>query len=255
MRWHGNWRNRRCLTKLYAAPGNPGIAAACRTGRPRADRSSRVIDFCIRHSIGLRRDRAGGAAGRRAWRQSAHHGRRRCSAPTRRRRNWRGRRASPRICARANIPTAAYVRSTSKDGGLAALDDFALPVVIKADGLAAGKGVTVAMTREEAEEALATCFAVRGGERGDRGVPRPARKPASVRADRRHAILPFGSAQDHKRVGDGDTGPNTGGMGAYSPAPVLTPALERDAIETIVRRPWRRWGRWACPIPACSTQG
>jgi len=135
------------------------------------------------------------------------------------------------LCEANRIPTARYVRTERTYDALAALDDFGIPVVIKADGLAAGKGVTVALTREEAEEAIkaigdaplvieeflegeeASLFALVDGE----------------------AAIAFASAQDHKRVGEGDTGPNTGGMGAYSPAPVLTPELERRAMDEIVR--------------------
>ena len=134
------------------------------------------------------------------------------------------------LCARAGIPTADYVRADTVAAGLAALDRFAIPVVVKADGLAAGKGVTVAMSRGEAEAAIraagdgplvieefldgeeASLFALVDGERA----------------------VALASAQDHKRVGEGDTGPNTGGMGAYSPAPVLTPELERHAMEDII---------------------
>ena len=134
------------------------------------------------------------------------------------------------LCSRSGIPTAAYVRTDSETAALSALDRFPIPVVIKADGLAAGKGVTVAMTREEAETAIraagdgpmvieeflegeeASLFALVDGERA----------------------IALASAQDHKRVGEGDTGPNTGGMGAYSPAPVLTPDLEARAMREIV---------------------
>lgn len=142
------------------------------------------------------------------------------------------------LCKRANIPTAAYVRVTSKDGAIAALDDFALPVVIKADGLAAGKGVIIAETRDEALDALDTMFSGAFGAAGEEVVLEEfmSGEEASFFAlTDGTAILPFGSAQDHKRVGDGDTGPNTGGMGAYSPARVLTPELEAQVIETIIR--------------------
>ena len=137
------------------------------------------------------------------------------------------------LCARANIPTAGYARVTSLDGALAALDDFGLPVVVKADGLAAGKGVTVATTRDEAEAAIADLFAVRGAEAVIEEFLEGEEVSLFVLTDG-DAILTFGSAQDHKRVGEGDAGPNTGGMGAYSPAPVLTPELERRAIDEIV---------------------
>ena len=135
------------------------------------------------------------------------------------------------LCRENGIPTADYVRVDRAEDALRALEGFGLPVVIKADGLAAGKGVTVAMTRAEAQAAVeaagdgplvieefltgeeASLFALVDGE----------------------TAVPLASAQDHKRVGEGDIGPNTGGMGAYAPAPVLTPELERRAMEEIVR--------------------
>ncbi len=141
------------------------------------------------------------------------------------------------LCARHNIPTAGFERVASEAAGLAALDKFGIPVVIKADGLAAGKGVTVAMTRAEAEGAVRDIFSGRFGEAGAEAVIEEfleGEEASFFAITDGHTIVPFGSAQDHKRVGDGDTGPNTGGMGAYSPAPVLTPLLEGEAIERIV---------------------
>jgi phosphoribosylamine--glycine ligase len=106
-------------------------------------------------------------------------------------------------------------------------------VVVKADGLAAGKGVTVAATRAEAEAAIDDLFAERGAEAVIEEFLDGEEASLFVLTDG-DAILPFGSAQDHKRVGDGDTGPNPGGMGAYSPARVLTPELEQRAIDEII---------------------
>ena len=134
------------------------------------------------------------------------------------------------LCARAGIPTADYVRAETVEAALAALDRFAIPVVIKADGLAAGKGVTVAMSRDEAEAAI------RAAGDGPLVIEQFLEgEEASLFAlvDGEQAVV-LASAQDHKRVGEGDTGPNTGGMGAYSPAPVLTPELERQAMDRIV---------------------
>jgi len=134
------------------------------------------------------------------------------------------------LCARAGIPTAAYVRVDSETTALSALDGFSIPVVIKADGLAAGKGVTVAMSRAEAEAAI------RAAGDGAMVIEEFLEgEEASLFAlvDGTRAI-PLASAQDHKRVGEGDTGPNTGGMGAYSPAPVLTAELEARAMREIV---------------------
>ena len=134
------------------------------------------------------------------------------------------------LCRLAGIPTADYVRVGTAAEGLAAINRFSIPVVIKADGLAAGKGVTVAMTREEAEEAIRTAgdgpMVIEEFLEGEE-----ASLFALVDGTRAETLA---SAQDHKRVGEADTGPNTGGMGAYSPAPVLTAALEKQAMEEIV---------------------
>ena len=146
------------------------------------------------------------------------------------------------LCTHAGIPTARYDRATSLDAALAALDRHALPVVIKADGLAAGKGVVIAGTRAEAEAALAEMFAGQFGPIQFSGQGTEVVIEEFLEGEEASffaltdgaTILPFGSAQDHKRVGEGDTGPNTGGMGAYSPARVLTPLLEGEAIERIV---------------------
>ncbi len=141
------------------------------------------------------------------------------------------------LCARHNIPTAGFKRVASLETALAELDGFPIPVVIKADGLAAGKGVTVAMTRTEAEEAVREIFSGRFGAAGAEAVIEEfleGEEASFFAITDGHTVVPFGSAQDHKRVGDGDTGPNTGGMGAYSPARVLTPLLEGEALERIV---------------------
>jgi len=135
------------------------------------------------------------------------------------------------LCRANAIPTADYVRADRAADGLAALDRFAIPVVIKADGLAAGKGVTVATTRGEAEAAI------RAAGDGPLVIEEFLEgEEASLFAlvDGETAVA-LASAQDHKRVGEGDTGPNTGGMGAYAPAPVLTSELERRAMDEIVR--------------------
>ena len=141
------------------------------------------------------------------------------------------------LCARHNIPTAAYKSFTDAPAALAYLAGQKLPIVIKADGLAAGKGVTIAMTRDEAEAAIRDAFDGRFGAAGAALVieefleGEEASLFALVDGE---TVVPFGTAQDHKRVGDGDTGPNTGGMGAYSPAPVMTPTLTAQALEEIV---------------------
>ena len=141
------------------------------------------------------------------------------------------------LCARAGIPTAAYARFADQAAARAALPGFGLPVVIKADGLAAGKGVVIAETAAEAEAAIGDMFEGGFGEAGAEVVIEEfmrGEEASFFALTDGTTIVPFGSAQDHKRVGDGDTGPNTGGMGAYSPARVLTPELERRVMAEIV---------------------
>jgi len=141
------------------------------------------------------------------------------------------------LCARAGIPTAGYAVATTVAEGRAALDRFDAPFVLKADGLAAGKGVVIAGTREEAEAALADML---GGTLGAGGAQVVVEEfmdgeEASFFALTDGAtILSFGTAQDHKRAFDGDEGPNTGGMGAYSPATILTPELRGEVMRTII---------------------
>ena len=135
------------------------------------------------------------------------------------------------LCREHGIPTAAYVRTESAAVALSALDQFSLPVVVKADGLAAGKGVTVALSREEAEAAIQ---AAGDGPLVIEEFLEGEEASLFALVDGQTAVA-LASAQDHKRVGEGDTGPNTGGMGAYSPAPVLTRDLEARAMEEIVR--------------------
>ena len=134
------------------------------------------------------------------------------------------------LCAAHDIPTAAYARVETTTAALAALDRFTIPVVIKADGLAAGKGVTVAMSRAEAEAAIT---AAGDGPMVIEEFLEGEEASLFALVDGAQAVV-LASAQDHKRVGEGDTGPNTGGMGAYSPARVLTPELEARAMEAIV---------------------
>ncbi|AIR05163.1 MULTISPECIES: phosphoribosylamine--glycine ligase [Cedecea] len=140
--------------------------------------------------------------------------------------------------ARHNIPTAEYQNFTEVEPALAYLREKGAPIVIKADGLAAGKGVIVAMTLEEAEAAVNDMLAGNAfGDAGHRIVIEEFLdgEEASfiVMVDGEH-VLPMATSQDHKRVGDGDTGPNTGGMGAYSPAPVVTDEVHQRTMERVI---------------------
>ncbi|MEQ8657564.1 MAG: phosphoribosylamine--glycine ligase [Hyphomicrobiales bacterium] len=142
------------------------------------------------------------------------------------------------LCDETGIPTAAYAHFTDEASAMVYLGTRSAPIVVKADGLAAGKGVTVAQSMDEAREAVAACF---NGSFGDAGAGVVIEdclvgEEASLFAlcDGERAVV-FGSAQDHKRVGEGDTGPNTGGMGAYAPAPVMSEAMTARAMAEIVQ--------------------
>ncbi|VAX20644.1 Phosphoribosylamine--glycine ligase [hydrothermal vent metagenome] len=140
----------------------------------------------------------------------------------------------------ANIPTARYELHTNKDEALKALGNFGERVVIKADGLAAGKGVIVATSRKEAEDAIEQMMEQKAfGTAGETIIMEETLdgEEASILAfcDGKNLIM-MPSSQDHKRIGDGDTGPNTGGMGAYSPAPVITPELEEWIEKNVMRK-------------------
>ncbi|SFN18715.1 phosphoribosylamine--glycine ligase [Marinobacter pelagius] len=140
--------------------------------------------------------------------------------------------------ARQEIPTAAYANFTDVDEALAYVRAQGAPIVVKADGLAAGKGVIVAMTLEEAEDAIRDMLAGNAfGDAGSRVVIEEflEGEEASfiVMVDGEH-VLPMATSQDHKRVGDGDTGPNTGGMGAYSPAPVVTADVHQRIMDEVI---------------------
>jgi len=226
----------RCDT-LYAAPGNPGIAAHATLVELDLTDHAAVIAFCRENAIGLvvvgpEQPLVDGIAD--SLRAAAIP----VFGPGKDAAQLEGSKGYTKdLCAQADIPTAGYVRCTSRDAALTALNDFAIPVVIKADGLAAGKGVIIAETPEDARAAVETMF---DGSFGDAGAEVVIEEFLTGEEASFFAltdgtnVVPFGSAQDHKRVGDGDTGPNTGGMGAYSPAPVLTAELERQAMERIV---------------------
>ena len=226
----------RC-TKLFAAPGNPGIAQHAELITLDVTDHAAVLAFCAAQVIGLV------VVGPEAPLVDGLTDSLRAAdvpvfGPSKAAAQLEGSKAfTKELCARHNIPTAGFERVCSEAEGLAALARFGAPVVVKADGLAAGKGVTVAMTLAEAEEAVREIFSGRFGEAGAEAVIEEfleGEEASFFALTDGHTVVPFGSAQDHKRVGDGDTGPNTGGMGAYSPAPVLTPLLTGEALERIV---------------------
>jgi phosphoribosylamine--glycine ligase len=146
---------------------------------------------------------------------------------------------SKEVCEAAGVPTASWERFEDPDAARAFIGRRGAPIVVKADGLAGGKGVVVAATEEEALAAIDTMMVAQVfGESGASVVIEECLTGEEVSVfalcDGETALL-LGSAQDHKRVGDGDTGPNTGGMGSYSPVPALPPASEQIVLEQIIR--------------------
>ena len=224
------------LEKLYAAPGNPGIGQCAQLVALDISDHAGVIAFCKAQKIdfvvvgpegplvaGIVDDLA--AAGIAAF------------GPSKFAAQLEGSKGFTKdICAKYNIPTAAYQRCTDEASALAYLEKTGAPIVIKADGLAAGKGVTVAMTMDEAVAAVKDIFAGRfgGAECVIEEFLEGEEASFFVLSDGEN-VLPLATAQDHKRVGDGDTGPNTGGMGAYSPAPCMTEASCDEVLDKIVR--------------------
>jgi phosphoribosylamine--glycine ligase len=225
--------------KLYCAPGNAGIAAIAEC-RPVADTDldgllalaqAESIDFVI---VGPEAPLVAGLVD-----HLEVHGIR-CFGPTRAAARLEGSKAFTKdFCGRHGIPTAAYLRTADIETAKAHIRRHGASIVVKADGLAAGKGVVVAETVEEALAAVDAMMLDRKfGAAGAELVleEKLVGEEVSVFAlCSGEQVLMLPSAQDHKAVGDGDTGPNTGGMGAYSPAPALTPALEQDVLERIIR--------------------
>jgi phosphoribosylamine--glycine ligase len=226
------------LTKLYCAPGNAGIAREAECIAIGADDSDAILAFCKREKIDLvvvgpEAPLVAGLANRLRAEGIRTFGPDAAAAQLEGSKGF-----SKDICAKNNIPTAAYRRFTEAEAAKAYIREMGAPIVVKADGLAAGKGVTVAMTEEEAISAVDAAmtdgaFGAAGAELVIEECMVGEELSFFALADGETA-LPLASAQDHKRVGDGDTGPNTGGMGAYSPAPVCTPELERRIIDEIL---------------------
>lgn len=224
--------------KLYASPGNPGIGEEAELVALDADDHDAVITFCRDKAIDLVvcGPEAPLVAGLGDALRAAGLA---IFGPNKNAAQLEGSKGFTKdLCSSANIPTAAYERFSNKADALAGLGGFTAPYVIKADGLAAGKGVIIADTRADAEAAIEDMF---GGGFGDAGAAvviedfMTGEEASFFALTDGEAVMAFGSAQDHKRVGDGDTGPNTGGMGAYSPARVLTPELEAEVMERIIR--------------------
>ena len=225
------------LTRLYAAPGNPGIADHAELVTLNIDNHGDVIDFCRAQNISfvVIGPEAPLVAGLADDLRSAGFGVFGPSAAAAQLEGSKG--FTKDLCAKYNIPTGAYQRFNNAPKARAYVREQGAPIVIKADGLAAGKGVTVAMAINEALAAIDDCFEGAFGAAGAEVVVEAYLDGEEASffclCDGVHA-LPLASAQDHKRVGDGDTGPNTGGMGAYSPAPVMTDEMVSRTMNEII---------------------
>ena len=225
------------LTKLYAAPGNPGIAQEAECVPIGVDDQDALVAFCKDKLIDL--VVVGPEAPLVAGLSDALRANGiKVFGPTQAAAQLEGSKGFTKdFCARFNIPTGAYGRFQTAEDAKAYVRQNGAPIVVKADGLAAGKGVTVATTLDEALSAVEACFDGAFGGAGAEVVVEEFLDGEEASffclCDGRTA-LPFGSAQDHKRVGDGDTGPNTGGMGAYSPAPVISAQMHERIMREIV---------------------
>jgi phosphoribosylamine--glycine ligase len=236
---------------LFIAPGNPGTAQCGVNVAMDVANHDDVIAFCASHDVGLVVVGPEGplvaglvddllAAGIKAF------------GPTKAAARLEGSKAfTKELCREAGIPTADYARFDALEPALAHVYAHGAPIVIKADGLAAGKGVVVAQSLEEAEEALEMMFAGGLGAAGAEVVIEECMVGEEVSffalCDGKTA-LPLASAQDHKRVGDGDTGPNTGGMGAYSPAPIMTESMAEQVMASIIRPTMAAMARRGTPF-------
>ena len=225
------------IGNLFVAPGNPGCATIAQTVSVNPNDNARVVAFCLAESIdlvvvgpegplvsGLADDlMAAGVS---------------CFGPTKEAAKLEGSKGYAKdFCREFGIPTAAYRRFRDPNEAKAHVHKHGVPIVVKADGLAGGKGVVVAMTLEEAEAAVDALLSATAGSDERAIVVEEFLEGEEVSffalCDGVNA-MPFGSAQDHKRVGEGDTGPNTGGMGAFSPAAIMTPELTQRTMREVI---------------------
>jgi len=225
------------LGRLFVAPGNPGCAETATLVAMDITDSAALVAFCHVNAIDLvvvgpEAPLVAGIADDLAAAGVA------CFGPSRAAAQLEGSKGFTKdFCREFGIPTGDYQRFREQEPALAHVRARGAPIVIKADGLAAGKGVVVAMTLEEAEAALHWLFDGAFGEAGAEVVVEeflPGEEVSFFALCDGARAMPFGAAQDHKRVGDGDTGPNTGGMGAYSPPPLMTEALSERVMREIV---------------------
>lgn len=224
--------------RLIVAPGNAGIAQIAECADFDINDGAQVVGFIVENAIdfvviGPEAPLAAGVADRLRDSGVLVFGPSKAAAELEASKAF-----TKAICDAASAPTAAYGHFTDAEAAKEYVRRQDVPIVVKADGLAAGKGVIIADTLAEAEAAIDDMFDGSFGAAGAEVVIEEfmTGEEASyfILCDGMD-VLPIGTAQDHKRVGDGDTGPNTGGMGAYSPAPVLTDAIAQKAIDEIIR--------------------
>ena len=230
-------QNPKC-DKLIVAPGNAGIAEIAECAALDIMDGAAVVEFAGAESIdfvivGPEAPLAAGVADDLRAAGFTVFGPSKAAAELE-----ASKRFTKEICDAAGAPTARWARFTEAEAAKAHIRAEGAPIVVKADGLAAGKGVIVAMTPDEALDAIDEMFSGAFGDAGAEVVIEEFMEGEEasffVLCDGTEALA-IGTAQDHKRVGEGDTGPNTGGMGAYSPAPVLTDAVAERAMAEIVR--------------------
>jgi phosphoribosylamine--glycine ligase len=226
------------LTKLYCAPGNAGIAAVAECVPIPATDFVALAKFAVEARIDFAVIAADAQLVGGLWDVLEAAGIR-SLGPSKAAAVLEGSKGFVKeLCDEMGIPTAAYRRFTAPDAAKTFADSLGYPVVIKADGLAAGKGVIIANDKPESHKAIDFMFEGGFGESGHAIVIEEfmdGEEASFFALSDGTNVIPLAGAQDHKRVGDGDTGPNTGGMGAYSPAPVLTPALEQVAMEQFIK--------------------
>lgn len=238
------------LGQLSVAPGNPGCAQFGRTVLLDLTEHGRIVEFCQNKSIDLvvvgpEAPLVAGIADDLAAAGIA------CFGPSRAAARLEGSKGYAKdFCREFGIPTGEYRRFSDRNEAKSYIRQLGAPVVVKSDGLAAGKGVVVAETISEAEAAVDALLTVLGSSKAEVVVEQFLRgEEVSFFAlcDGTDAV-PFSSAQDHKRVGDGDTGPNTGGMGAYSPPAIMTPELSERVMREIIRPTVRGMAQRGAPF-------
>jgi phosphoribosylamine--glycine ligase len=222
------------LTKLYAAPGNPGIAEDAEIVALKVEDHAAVIAFCSEKKIGLvvigpEAPLTAGLADALINAKIKVFGPQKIPATLEGSKSF-----TKRLCKENDIPTAAYIEAKSRDEARAYIEKHGAPIVLKADGLHAGKGVIVGMDKSEALLAVDQVFAMGGDAPVVIEEFLEGEEASYFCFVHGEQVLPLASAQDHKRVFDNDQGPNTGGMGAYSPAPVFTKEIEQEVLEKIV---------------------